>query len=508
MKKAGFEESKKKMIEGMTITARAVSRTLGPNGKNVYVADPITPKITNDGASIASKIVLKDPEMDAGAWVIRSATGRAADEAGDGTTTTAVLCEAIAKESLLRPENPMFIRSSLASAVPAIVKEIKRLSRPTTPKDVEAIATVSADDTNLSSLIVEIFEKKGIDAHVMIEDSETSQSNIELMDGYEAQVGLMSPWLVNDMKAQKADYRDVPVLCSHKKVNAIAELLPLYEALGAKKINQLVIVCDDMSVDALSTIIQNKQRGTFSTMVVRATGELLDDIAAVVGATPVSEQTGVNFDSNDLLKHLGKAKHVVSTYGTPTVQGRTTFVGRGRGGKEKATALLAAAQNTKNELERKTILRRAAKLRSGVAVLKIGAYSEQERGYLKDKADDAIKAVKSALAEGYVEGGGMCLYRIGEHMKPKTVGEEILKKALMAPLRTIIENGGKDYSEIIKNLPDGMGYNALTDSYQNLFSARILDPAKVERIAVESAVSSIGEMITTHALITDDNEKA
>lgn len=506
-KKVGFEESVDKAFEGLYIAARAVSKTLGPNGKNVYIADPIVPKITNDGVSIASKIILEDPDMDAGAWVVRSASGRASDGAGDGTTTTTALLEAGAKECRSRPENPMRIKESLMAALPAVLKKIKAASKTTSLEDARHIAEVSAENPELAELITEIYKKKGAEAYVMIEDSETSQSSIELADGYDANVGCMSPWLVTDAVKQEARYKDVAVLCSHKKVNVIAELLPLYEALSAKKVSQLVIVCDDMNVDALAAIIQNKQRGTFSTLCIRATGELLDDIAAVVGATPVSEQTGVDFASPDLLKHLGKAKYVVSTYGSPVLPGRTSFVGRGNTGKQKATALEQGAKNATNELERKSMRKRAARLRSGVAVLKIGAYSEQDRGYLKDKADDAVKAVKSALEEGYVEGGGMCLYRIAEGMQPKTVGEEILKKVLTAPLRTIIENGGKDYADIIKHLPSGMGYDAKNHTYRDLIKVGIIDPAKVERIAVESAISSVGEFITTHCSITDIHEK-
>lgn len=500
MKTVSF--NKEKFHRGLKIAAQAVGGTIGPLGRNVFLGDPILPRFTNDGASIANKIILKDPEEDAGAWVIRSATARVADEAGDGTTTTAVIAEDLFDEIQKRSEPMVEIKRSLYEALPSIKEAIKKASHKTTLKDIQHIAEVSAEDKQLASLITEIFEKKGVEAQVTVQDSGNAQCSIEMKDGYEAKVGMLSPWLVTNFQKQTAEYKDVPVLCTHKKVDAITQLLSLYEKLSEKKISKLVIVCDDMDIAALGAIVDNKRRGTFSTLVIRATGELLDDIAAVVGATPVSESTGTDFSDPDLLKKCGTASSVISTVGTSTAHGTSTFVGKGGRSKERAGYLEAQAKSLSNGFEQSAILKRAGKLRSGVAILNIGAYSEQELGYLRDKADDAIKAVRSALEEGYVEGAGLCLYRISESLKPITIGEILLAHALKAPFKKIIENAGKDYAQTVKGLTQ-QGYDAKEGRYKDLIKAGIIDPAKAERIAVESAVSSIGEAIVTHCLVVD-----
>lgn len=503
-KKVSFD--KEKFRNGMKIAARAVSSTFGPQGRNVFLADPTLPRFTNDGASIANKIHLKDPEEDAGAWVVRSATAKTADEVGDQTTTTAVILESIYDEVEKLNESRVAVRRSLYETLPEIRSAIEKVAHKTTLKDVKHIALVSSESEQMAELLTDIFDKKGVDAHVLVEDSDTATSSVEMKDGYEAKVGFMSPWLVTNIQKQTAEYKDVPVLCTHKKVDAITQLLPLYEKLTEKKINKLVIVCDDMDVAALGSIVDNKRRGTFSTLVIRSTGDLLDDIAAVVGATPISQSTGTDFSDEDILKKLGVAQSVVSTFGTPPLSGITTFIGKGNGGKEHAKLLEAQIENAKNEFEKNALRKRVARLRSGVAVLRIGAISEQERGYLRDKADDAVKAIKSALEEGYVEGGGMTLWRIAQQMGEKTIGQRILKKALQAPLRKIIENADKDYAEIITNLKD-KGYDAKEDAYKDLIKAGIIDPAKGARVAVESAVSSIAEMVVVDSLIVDHYEE-
>lgn len=499
-KTVSFDQEKFK--KGFKTATRAVVSTIGPRGKNVFLADTTLPRFTNDGASIADKVHLKDPEEDAGAWVVRSMTAKTADEVGDNTTTTAAIADSLFDEIEKASDAKVAIKESLLETLPEIREAIKKVSKKTTIKEVRHIALVSSENEHMADLITEIFEKKGVEAHVLVEDSDTASSSIEMKDGYEAKVGFISPWLVTNIQKQTAEYKDVPVLCSHKKIDAITQLLPLYEKLSEKGLKKLVIVCEDVDIAALGAIVDNKRRGTFSTLVIRATGDLLSDIAAVVGATPISEGTGTDFSDDDIVKKLGIAQSVVSTFGTPPLSGITTFIGRGAKGKEHAKLLDAQADNAKNTFEQNSIRKRAAKLRSGVAVLRIGALSEQERGYLRDKADDAIKAVKSALEEGYVEGGGMTLYRIAQEMDEKTLGQRLLKTALQAPLRKIIENCGKDYATIIKDIKD-KGYDAKEGTFKDLIKAGIIDPAKGARVAVESATSSIAEMIIVETLIVD-----
>ncbi len=492
-------EALQRIRHGLSVAARAVGRTLGPNGRNVFIWDAMLPRITNDGVSIAGKVVLADQAEDLGAWIIRTASARQVDEVGDGTTTVAVMSEALAEECFTRPENPMVIRRSLQAAVPGIVAAIKKASRPTTKADIKRIALVSAENEEIASLVAEVIEKKGEEALVLVEDSPTSISFIEMVDGYEAQVGFLSPYFITNPTTQRAEYKDVLILATHQKIGTIGDVKNVYDKLQEANIGQLVIVCDDIEMGVLGSMVKSKLTGAFNTLVIRATGELLDDVAAATGATAVSPQTGVTLENLEL-KHLGRANSVISD------QKKTQFVASSKSAEQKAKQLISQANNTKNELEQKTFRKRAAKLRGGVALLKVGTTSEPDRGYLKDKAEDAVAAVKAALAEGYVEGGGMTLYRVAEAMKPKTIGEEILKRVLTAPLRMIIENGGEDYATLVKNLPTGKGYNAKTGEYEDLFKAGIIDPAKVERVAVESAVSAVSTLITTHATITDHVE--
>lgn len=495
---------KEKAKRGFKIATQAVVSTIGPRGKNVYLADPTLPRFTNDGASIANKIVLNDAQEDAGAWVVRSMTARTADEVGDQTTTTAAVGDATFDEIQKRSEPAVAIKESLLAALPEVADAIKKVAHKATIKDIKHIALVSSENEEMADLITEIFKDKGAEALVLVEDSADIHSSIEIKEGYEAKVGYVHPYLVTDDRRQRAVYSQVPVLCTHKKIDAITQLLPLFKQLDEKKINKLVIVCEDIDVGALGAIVSNKVRGTFSTLVIRAMGDLLDDISAVVGATTISDATGGDFSDPDILKKLGIAESVVSTYGTPPLSGITTFVGGKKSTANQYAKLLEAqVENAKNDFEKNALKKRIAKLRSGVAVLKIGAMSEQERGYLRDKADDAVKAVKSALEEGYVEGGGMTLYRIAQSIKGTTIGHEILKKVLEAPFKKIVENSGKDFAEIVRNMPKDKGYDAKSGEYKDLIKSGIIDPAKGARVAVESAVSSVSEFIVTDTFIVD-----
>jgi chaperonin GroEL len=491
------KEAQDLIVKGFKIAARAVVGTIGPNGRNVFIADPMLPRITNDGVSIAGKIMLENQYEDLGAWTLRTATARANDEAGDGTTTTAVLAESLLDECLTRPENPMKVRKSLQEALPAVLRQIEKASHPTTKQDVHRIALISAEDHELASIVSEVIEKKGKDASVHVEDSPTSTSYIEFVDGYEANIKMMHPLMVTNAETQKAEYKNVHIFCTHRKIGTLGDIKPLFDKLEKAGINQLVIVCDEIEMGVLGALINSKLQGTFNSLVVRATGELLDDIAAATGATQLSETNGISFANFDITKHLGKATEVISG------QKSTLFISSAKTAKQQADRLIQQSKNVESEFEKNQLRKRAAKLKGDVAKIKIGTTSEASRGYMKDKAEDAVAAVKSALEEGYVEGGGMTLYRIAEKMKGESVGEQILKRVLTAPLRAIIENGGEDYATIVKNMPEGKGYNARTGKYVDLLKEGIIDPAKVERVALESAVESVSSLITTHAALVD-----
>lgn len=500
-KQVSFEKkAQDKIVKGINTTCDVVGGTLGPKGRNVYIDHPMTPKWTNDGTTIATHVVLQDPEENIGAKLVKNACAQTLDDAGDGTTTTAVLLQALVRECLKRPENAMEISESLLEAKDKIIKAIKAKSSKIEAQDIKKVALISAQDERLADAISEIINTIGKDAVITVEDSYDGGISYEIVEGYEAGVGFMSNAFINQKKKAQCVMTDVPVFVTDKKISSVGDIKPLWDKFLAKGITSCVIICDDIEAPVLGIYAASKSAGVFNALVIRATGDLLKDIEAVVGAQRVSDSTGLSFQMTGL-EHLGWVKKVVSD------SNRTLFIP-----KDTSSAVLYAenlqkiADLEQNMYIKERLLKRVSQMRGGVAVLKIDA-PDFEREYLKDKADDAIKASKSALEEGIVEGGGMCLWRIAQALKPKTIGEEIMKKALTAPLRRIVENAGKDYAEIVSTMPEGFGYDAKFDEFIPLMENGIIDPSKVERCAVKNAVSNVAEFITGFASITDLQEE-
>lgn len=500
-----------KMLKGLDIAADAVCGTLGPKGRNVLIDDLTFPKTINEGGTIAYNIVLEDRIENAGANVIRNTTAQTTDDAGDGRSTTAALIKSLAHACIDRPENPMEIRESLNQAGQKVLKQIVRKSKKITKKDVEKVALISCEDREVAKLIGEIVNKLGEKAVINVEDSKTFATDYEITDGYEAHVGFMSPKFITDKKTAKAIYNDIPILCTEKKISNIADISNIFndfafETKNGQKvphsspITSCVIICDDIDDSMLGMFVQNFEMKTFNALVIRATSLLLEDIAGYVGAKVISNASGINFQ-NFKREYLGFAKKVISD------ANKTLFIGNGFSHKQYAKELGAKAEGEPNMYTQKNMEKRVSKLLGGIAVLRIGAPTDYEREYKKPKAEDAVRAVRGALEEGVIEGGGMTLWRIAQEMKPKTIGEEILKKALISPLQWIIKNAGLDYSEIVMNIPKDKGFNAKTLKYENLFEAGIQDPTKVERCALENAISSVGIFITTNAIIVDSVKK-
>ena len=492
-------EAMTKMMIGLNKTADAVGSTLGPKGKNVFLDGGI-PRITNDGATIANEIVLEDKLENAGAYIVRNTSSETNDNAGDGTTTTTVLLQAIIQESLKRPENAMEIRESLKKAGDSVLKILEKKAIKIEKKDIEQVALISAEDKQLAKLITEIVNKLGDKAVINVEDSKTFATDYEIVDGYEAHVGFMSPTFITDKKSSKAIYQDVPVLVSEKKISNVTDISPVFEMFKKEGISSCVIVCDDIDDAMLGMLVVNNNMGNFKSLVIRASSLLLEDIAGATGAQTISNHTGISF-ANFEKEYLGYAKKVVCD------ANKTLFIGDGIASKRYAKDLEAKANTEPNMYTARNMKQRVAKLNGGIAVLRIGASTDFDREYLKFKAEDAVKATLAALEEGIVEGGGMTLWRIANNIKANTIGEEILKKALTAPLRKIIENAGKDYAEIIKDLPEGKGYDAKNDCYVDMIKEGIIDPAKVERCAIENSVSAASQFITTGAVITEYEDK-
>lgn len=489
-----------KMRKGIKAVAEAVGKTIGPRGTNVFIDDAVSPKFTNDGASIAHTITLPDKIENAGAWVARNACSQTNDDAGDGTTTTVVLLEAVIDECLKRPENKTEVMQSLLEAKKKVIAQLKKNAKQITKKDLLPVARISSENEELAQLVAEVIGKVGSKAIVTVEDRKDGfESDYKLVQGYEAHVGFMSPYFRNDPQKARATYTNIPVLCSAKKFGTVQDL-KFFDELAKNNINELVIVAEDIEPSILGIFVATKMSGKMNLLVIKATGPLLEDIAAATGTTLISDETGVNFQ-NLQIKHLGKADKIICE------EKKTVFTSGAPSAKKQADRLEAMADANPNQYEAKKIRERAAKLKGGIAIVRIGAHTDAERNYLKDKAEDTVHAVQAALEEGVVEGGGTSLYRIARSMSEKTIGEQILRNALTAPVRRIVENAGKDYAEIIAGLPEGNGYDAKKDRYCDFFKEGILDPVKVERCAVENAVSTAAHFITTHASITEHIEE-
>lgn len=512
-------ESMDAMLEGFDKAANALAGTIGPKGRNVFIKGTI-PRITNDGAKISHEIIFRDELKDSGAYIIRNVSAQQNDDVGDGTTTVAVLTKAILHEVLRRPESPMTIGPSLKEAGEKVLKSLAKRAKKLDKKDIYKVALISAEHPELAKLITEIVGKLGDKAVINVEDSKTFATDYEIRDGFEVHVGFMSPRFITEKKSARAIYQDIPVLCTEKKISSIADIAPIFDMFAFETkdgkivkdladkpvpsknpITSCVIVCDDIDDSMLGIFVRSFEMKTFNALVIRANSMLLDDIAGYTGSTIISNSTGVSFQ-NFKREHLGFCKKIISD------ANKTLFIGDGKRHLEYADALAVKAEGEPNMYTQKNIQTRVAKLRGGIAVLRIGASTDTEREPLKDKAEDAVKATQAALAEGIVEGGGITLYRLASELTPKTVGEEILKKALTAPLKQIVENCDKDYAEIIKNMPDGLGYDAKEDRYVPMLSHGIIDPVKVTRCALENSVSAISKFMTVFLTITDDKDPA
>lgn len=498
MKEVTFDPIQK-MLKGFNRAAEAVIATLGPKGRNVFIDDVYAPKIINDGAMIANQMVFKDKVENAGAYFVRNTSGQTNDDAGDGTTTTVALLYSILHEAIKRPENPMEVRASLKAALPEVLAKLKSQAKEIEMKDIKKVALISAEDEKIASIVTEIVQKIGKDAVITVEDSKTFETSYELVEGYEAHVGFISPSFITDHKTAKATHENVAVVVSERRIGTVADIAPLFELFKKQSINSAVFVAEDVDNSILGVLAANKAMGNFNSLLIKATGPLLMDIEAAVGATRISEVTGVSFQNFEQ-KHLGFAKKVVAD------ASKTIFLGDGTKAKDFANHLEASAEHELNMFAKEKLLDRVAKLRGGVAVIRVGAHSDFEREYLKPKAEDTIKAVKAALEEGVVEGGGIALWRIAQGLKPNTIGKAILKTALTFPLRKIVSNAGKEYAEVALRVNKTKGYNARDDKYENMFDAGIIDPAKVERCALENAVSAASIFITTEVTVTDYEE--
>jgi len=493
-------DARDKIRIGIDVACRAIRSTIGPRGRNAFIDNDMQPKITNDGVTIANSITLDDKLENMGAWLVKNTSAQTNEEAGDGTSTTSVLLKAIIDESLKRNENPMEIKRSLMDLEPKITKMIEKASKPVEGNEIENVATVSSESKEIGKLIAEVVNKVGKNVPITIEDNVLPEIDYKIVDGVETKVGYISQAFINKEKEGIAEIEDAYVLACDKKISTVAEIKPFMDMLAAEKISKLVILCADIENSVLGQFVFLKNIGAFSVLIVRVKGAELQDMAAACDATVISETSGIKLEDIKLT-HFGRADKITAD------DKKTVIINESESGKKHADFLRSQAEKTRNHVEKAQLEARANKLAGGVAVVMVGAHTDSEREYQKYKIEDALNATKSAVDEGIVAGGGMCLYEISEGLKGTTIGEQILKKALKEPLRAIIENCGEDYASITRGMEAGKGYDASTNTYVDMFENGIVDPAKVTRCAFQNALSTAANFITAEVAIADTNPK-
>ena len=515
------EEARRALGRGVDALANAVKVTLGPKGRNVVLDKKYgAPTITNDGVTIARDIELEDPFENMGAQLVKEVATKTNDIAGDGTTTATLLAQAMIQEGMrnvVAGANPMIVKKGIETAVKTLVEEIKsKAQKVETKAKIAQVAAISSGDTEVGDLIAEAMEKVGKDGVITVEESKSMDTNLSVVEGMQFDRGYISPYMVTDTEKMEAVMDDPYVLITDRKISSVADILPVLEQV-VKQGKQIVIIAEDLDGEALATIVVNKLRGTFKALAVKAPGfgdrrkAMLEDIAILTGGTVISEEIGRKLDSVTL-EDLGRARQVRSS------KEETTIVD-GAGDKAQIAArveqLKKQIAETTSDFDREKLQERLAKLAGGVAVVEIGAATEVEMKDKKYRVEDALNATRAAVEEGIVAGGGTtfidilpALDKIQAEGDVK-VGVEIVKRAIEAPVRQIAENAGLEGSVVVdsvKKAGDGVGFNALENTYVDMIGAGIVDPAKVTRSALQNAASIAAMVLTTETLVTDKPE--
>jgi chaperonin GroEL len=520
------EEARKALKRGVDTVADAVKITLGPRGRNVVFDKGYGgPMITNDGVSIAKEISLKDKFENMGAEIAKEVATKTNDVAGDGTTTSLILTQAIISEGFKHTTigvNAMALRAGIDEAVGETIKALKSIAKPIKSKEeIRQVATISAESDEIGKIVADTIDKVGKDGVVTVEESQSLGVDSEVVEGMEFDKGYVSAYMITNGERMEAEYSDAPILIIDKKISTIKEILPLLEKIAAGGKKDLVIIAEDVDGEALTTFVLNKLRGGFNILAVKAPGygdrkkEILSDIAITVGATLVSEELGVKLENAEL-EMLGRARKVIAT------KDKTVIVG-GKGKKTDIDARISQLKKQKEATESKfdieKIQERIGKLSGGVAVIRVGAATETEMKYLKLKIEDAVNATKAAIEEGIVAGGGSAFIRAARSVREKRetllshetkLGYDIILKALEAPLKQIAINAGKDDGSVIVekitvSKEENAGYDAKTDTlHKNMIEQGIIDPVKVTRTALQNAASAAAILLTTEVAIAEE----
>ena len=527
------EESRAAILRGVNQLADAVKITLGPRGRNVVLDKKYgSPTITKDGVTVAKEIELKDPVENMGAQMVREVASKTSDVAGDGTTTATVLAQAIFREgvkTVAAGANPMALKRGIDKAVERATKEIKKMAKPVTGDMIAQVGTISANgDHTIGELIAEAMAKVGKDGVITVEESKTMETALEVVEGMQFDRGYLSPYFVTDAESMEAVLENPAILLSEKKISSLRDMLPILEQ-AAKLGKSILIIAEDVEGEALATLVVNKLRGTITVAAVKAPGfgdrrkAMLEDIAVLTGGTVICEDLGIKLE-NVKLEDLGSARRVTLDKET------TTIIDGGGNPKDlqgRVKTLKAQIEDTSSDYDREKLQERLAKLVGGVAIIRVGAATETELKEKKARVEDAMNATRAAVEEGIVPGGGVVLIRAAKALEKfklfetdkdgdvigdedEQIGVNIVRRALEEPLRQIVANAGKEGAVIVERLRaeknPNVGYNAATDTFEDLVAAGVIDPAKVTRCALQNAASIAGLMLTTEALISEIQE--
>ena len=520
------DEGRAALLRGVNIMASAVKATLGPKGRNVVIDKKFgSPTITKDGVTVAKEIELKDHYENMGAQMVKEVASKTSDMAGDGTTTATVLAHAIIREGLKNVTagaNPMGLKRGIDKAVDAVVEDLKRMSKSTKDKkEIAQVATIASNnDKTIGSLIAEAMEKVGKDGVITVEESKSADTVLDVVEGMQFDRGYLSPYFVTDAERMEVVFEDALVLIHEKKISVMKDMLPLLEQV-ARVGKPFLIIAEDIEGEALATLVVNKLRGTLHTAAVKAPGfgdrrkAMLEDIAILTGGKAITEDLGIKLE-NIKLDDLGKAKKVVIDKDNTTIvegAGKTTVI------EGRIKQIRAQIEETTSDYDREKLQERLAKLAGGVAVIKVGAATETAMKEKKARVEDALNATRAAVEEGIVPGGGVALLRASSAIEglklegDEKVGAMIVRRALEEPIREIVQNAGLEGSVIVEKVKAEKvvtrGFDAESLEFVDMIQAGIIDPTKVERVALQNAASVASLLLTTEALITDlPEEKA
>lgn len=515
------EEGRKKLEAGVNTLADAVKITLGPRGRNVVLEKSFgAPLITNDGVSIAKEIELEDPFENIGAQLVKEVATKANDVAGDGTTTATILAQAMVKEGLKMVSagaNPMFIKKGMEKAVKEAVRHLEeRAKKIQDNEEIAQVASISASDEEIGALIAEAMQKVGETGVITVEEAKSFETTLEVVEGMQFDKGYVSPYMATDPERMEGNLENPYILITDKKISNMKEILPILEATMQES-KPLLIIAEDLEGEALATLVVNKLRGTLNVIAVKAPAfgdrrkAMLEDIAVLTGGEVISEEKAMKLEDVQLY-NLGRAKRVkVTKDNTVIVDG----LGSQNDIDAKVNQIKTQIEDSTSDYDKEKLQERLAKLSGGVAVIRVGAVTETEMKEKKLRIEDALNATRAAVEEGIVPGGGTIMIEIVKDMEGFTlegeegIGVEIVKKALMAPLRQIAENAGLDAGvvlEKVKSLPEGHGFNAAKEEYTNMLEAGIIDPAKVTRSAIQNSGSVSSLILTTEVVVVEKKE--